>query len=44
MDEHDASRLPGPGFVETFAEAARERIMTVMDAVVDLEACSANAV
>ena len=26
-----------PGFVETFAEAARERILTIMDAVVDLD-------
>ena len=28
---------PDPGFVETFAEAARERILSVMDAVVDID-------
>jgi hypothetical protein len=31
-----------PGFVESFAEAARERLLFVMDAVVDLDMTAKN--
>ena len=38
MDENDCGQFsPDTGFVDTFAEAARERILTIMDAVVDLD-------
>jgi hypothetical protein len=38
MDENDCGQLScDTGFVDTFAEAARERILTIMDAVVDLD-------
>ena len=38
MDENDCGQFsPDHGFVDTFAEAARERILTIMDAVVDLD-------
>ncbi len=38
MDESASQHFsPDPGFAETFADAARERIQSVMDAVVDIE-------
>ncbi len=38
MDEDGAAQCsPDYGFVEGFAETARERILSVMDAVVDLD-------
>jgi hypothetical protein len=38
MDESGSGRSsPDPGFVETFADSARERILSVMDAVVDID-------
>jgi len=38
MDDNGCgSRSPEPGFVDTFREAARERIVSVMDAIVDLD-------
>jgi len=38
MEQHGVCEgLPEPGFVEGFAEAARERIISVMDAVSDFD-------
>jgi hypothetical protein len=38
MDENGSGQSsPDSNFVETFAEAARERILSVMDAVVDVD-------